>query len=66
MIDKTRLSVDDIRQIPVGATMSWRLENGAAIISARNLVTYLQRHDGRKFTTKADFAGNGFEITRLS
>lgn len=46
--------------------MSWRLENGAAIISARNLVTYLQRHDGRKFTTKADFAGNGFEITRLS
>ena len=66
MIEKTRLSVEDVRMIPAGATMTWQLENGAAIISARNLVIYVQRHEGRKFTTKADFANSIFTITRIS
>jgi hypothetical protein len=65
MIEKSKLSVEDLRVVPVGATMKWSLENGAAIISARNLVVYLQRHDARKYTTKADFANNTLEVTRL-
>ena len=65
MIEKNKLSVEDLRMVPVGATMKWSLENGAAILSARNMIVYLQRHDARKFTTKADFVNNTLEVTRL-
>ena len=66
MIEKTRLSVEDVRGIPVGATMTWQLEDGAAILSARNIIAYVQRYNKRLFTTKADFAKSTLEITRLS
>ena len=66
MIKKPKLSVQDIRDIPVGAKMEWQLKSGASILSARNIISYIQRHDGRKFTTKADFVNNSLMIERLS
>lgn len=64
MIEKAKLSVDDLRQIPLGASMSWRLENGAAILTARNIISYLYRHDAIRFKTQADFINNVLEVTR--
>lgn len=63
-IKKERLSVKDLRSMPICATMTFELESGAAILSARNNIAYLHRREEARYETEADFKKHELTINR--
>lgn len=63
---KPRLSSHDLREMDIGERCFLRLESKNAIMTAKNIISYVSKRNAMKFTTKANLFKNTLEITRLS